>query len=322
MYFSFPTVTCSAFKQGVTRSWPEATYVVVRYIILRERVDRTDATMAGTVSLPFLGRPTVRVRRVPNVERLQVVLQDVFVHLGGVSSANAAKRIRTAREKIGRDVVIHQVREGANTLLATTLTDAVDLLIEVDVPAARQLRHQLIQLGKLVVGGDPDGTVATEIQANKKLLHAMEPQERSLFKELMLPDDFKHSMQVHVLAVVFLPASCCYSDSHNPLVLQATRVTVVNRIPIKEDRKGVVYAVTSPLLNAIKIGHWNASTHSLDAQCRKFYGHDIQMITATTSTPKRLEEHLHRQVAEHHLSGSLYDKSMVDAIFRTVRNPE
>ena len=123
-------------------------------------------------------------------------------------------------------------------------------------------------------------------------------------------------------AVVFLPASCCYSDSHNPLVLQATRVTVVNRIPIKEDRKGVVYAVTSPLLNAIKIGHWNASTHSLDAQCRKFYGHDIQMITATTSTPKRLEEHLHRQVAEHHLSGSLYDKSMVDAIFRTVRNPE
>jgi hypothetical protein len=215
VYFSFPTVTCSAFKQGVTRSWPEATYVVVRYIILRERVDRTDATMAGTVSLPFLGKPTVRVRRVPNVERLQVVLQDVFVHLGGVSSAHAAKRIRTAREKIGRDVVIHQVREGPNTLLATTLTDAVDMLIEVDVPAARELRHQLIQLGKLVVGGDPDGTVATEIQANKQLLEAMEPQERSLFKELMLPDDFKHSMQVHVL--------CCGVSASQLLLLRLSQ---------------------------------------------------------------------------------------------------
>jgi len=188
VYFSFPTVTCSAFKQGMTRSWPEATYVVVRYIIFRERVDRTDATMAGTVSLPFIGRPTVRVRRVPNVERLQVVLQDVFVHLGGVRSSNASRSIRTAREKIGRDVVIHQVREGPTTLLATTLTDAVDLLIEVDVPAARELRHQLIQLGKLVLGGDPDGTVATEIQANKQLLDAMEPQERSLFEELLEPE--------------------------------------------------------------------------------------------------------------------------------------
>ena len=144
--------------------------------------------MAGTVSLPFLGRPTVRVRRVPDVERLQVVLQDVFVHLGGVSGANAAKRIRTAREKIGRDVVIHHIREGGNTLLATTLTDAVDLLIEIDVPAARELRHQLIQLGKLVLGGDADGTVAAEIRANKELLEAMEPQERSLFEELLEPE--------------------------------------------------------------------------------------------------------------------------------------
>lgn len=146
------------------------------------------ATMPNTVSLPFLGRPTVRVRRVPGVERLQVVLQDVFVHLGGVSSSNASKRIKSAREKIGRDVAIHQVREGPNVLLSTTLTDAVDLLIEIDVPAARELRHQLIQLGKLVLGGDPDGTVAAEIRANKQLLDSMPLEERSLFEELLEPE--------------------------------------------------------------------------------------------------------------------------------------
>ena len=155
--------------------------------------------MPGTVSLPFLGKPTVRVRRVPGVERLQVVLQDVFVHLGGVSANAVARRIRTAREKIGRDIAIHQVREGANVLLATTLTDAVDLLIEIDVPAARELRHQLIQLGKLVLGGDPDGTVATEIRANKHLLDVMSSEEKAVFKELMQPDDYKHSLQVYLL---------------------------------------------------------------------------------------------------------------------------
>ncbi len=144
--------------------------------------------MANTVSLPFLGRPTVRVRRVHGVGRLQVVLQDVFVHLGGISANAVARRIRTARGKIGRDVTVHQFREGGNALLAITLTDAVDLLIEVDVPAARELRHQLIQLGKLVIGGDPDGTVAAEIQAKKELLDAMEPQERSLFEELLEPE--------------------------------------------------------------------------------------------------------------------------------------
>ena len=141
-----------------------------------------------TVSLPFLGKPIVRVRRVPGVERLQVVLQDVFVHLGGVSANAVARRIRSARERIGRDVGIHQVREGPNVLLATTLTDAVDLLIEVDVPAARELRHQLIQLGKLVLGGDPDGTVAAEIRANKQLLDAMPSDDRSLFEELLEPE--------------------------------------------------------------------------------------------------------------------------------------
>ena len=124
----------------------------------------------------------MRVRRVPDTERLQVVLQDVFVHLGGVSSAHVAKRIRSARERIGRDVAIYQVREGGNVLLATTLTDAVDLLIEVDVPAARELRHQLIQLGKLVLG------VVAEIRANKQLLDAMPPDERSLFEELLKPE--------------------------------------------------------------------------------------------------------------------------------------
>ena len=144
--------------------------------------------MPGTVSLPFLGKPTVRVRRVPGVERLQVVLQDVFVHLGGVSASHAAKRIKSARERIGRDVAIQQVRENGNILLATTLTDAVDLLIEIDVPAARELRHQLIQLGKLVLGGDPDGTVATEIRANKQLLDAMPSEEKSLFEELLEPE--------------------------------------------------------------------------------------------------------------------------------------
>ena len=155
--------------------------------------------MHGTVSLPFLGRPTVRVRRVPGVERLQVVLQDVFVHLGGVSASHAAKRIKSARERIGRDVAIQQVRENGNVLLATTLTGAVDLLIEVDVPAARELRHQLIQLGKLVLGGDPDGTVAAEIRANKHLLDAMPSEEKAVFKELMQPDDYKHSLQVYLL---------------------------------------------------------------------------------------------------------------------------
>ena len=184
-----------------------------------------------------------------------------------------------------------------------------------------ELRHQLIQLGKLVLGGDPDGTVAAEIRANKQLLDAMPSEEKAVFKELMQPDDQTHSSEVHIL-VFSMPCFCfCYLAPTFFIPMQVAKVTVVNRFRVKEDKKGVVYAVTSPLLNAIRIGHWNASPHSLDAQCRKFYGHDIQILTTTTSSPKAVEELLHRRFAEHHLSGSLYDKAMADAIFRSVRKP-
>lgn len=141
-----------------------------------------------TVSLPFLGQPTIRVRRVPAVDRPLVVLQDVFTKLGGVSAGNVARRITNARENIGREVTVHTVREAGHDLLVTTLSDAIDLLVEVKVPAAKHLRKQLIELGKMVASGDEHGTVAAEIQANKEWLEAMPFDQQQLFRELAQPE--------------------------------------------------------------------------------------------------------------------------------------
>ena len=141
-----------------------------------------------SVALPFLGQPTVRVRRAPGTDKLLVVLQDVFTKLGGVSSANAAQRIKTARENVGRDVQVIKVREGGNDLQLSTLGVAVDLLVEIKTPASRDLRHQLIELGKAVVSGDIDGRVAADIQSNKEWLQSMPKAQQELFLELLLPE--------------------------------------------------------------------------------------------------------------------------------------
>lgn len=111
-------------------------------------------------TLPFAGAPSVRVRRPESDGRLLVVVQDVFTHIGKVSTKAVARRIDSATDKLERVVRLVTIRERGNDLKLATLTDALDLLIQINVPAARALRHQLIQLGKHVLAGDPDGTVA------------------------------------------------------------------------------------------------------------------------------------------------------------------
>ena len=137
--------------------------------------------------LPIGNSPVVRVRRVNGVEPLLVVLQDVFVEVGGISKIQVKKRIEHAAQKLGRDVDIHEVRQGPNTLLACTLNDALDLLIEVDVLHARQLRRQLIELGKAVKAGDEDGAVEAEIASSKATLDALPVEEKKLMLELLQP---------------------------------------------------------------------------------------------------------------------------------------
>ena len=139
----------------------------------------------NTVALPFLGQPTVRVRRVASADRLLVVLQDVFTKLGGLSSSHVARSIRTARDNIGRDIQVFTIREGGNDLLLTTLGVAVDLLVQVKTPTSQELRHQLIELGKAVLSGDIHGRVVADISSNKEWLDSMPPDQQDLFIELM-----------------------------------------------------------------------------------------------------------------------------------------
>ena len=139
-------------------------------------------------TLPFTGAPSVRVRRLSDDGRLLVVVQDVFTHVGMVSKPNVAKRIQSAVNGMQHSIRLQTLREGGNDLKLATLTDAIDLLIQINVPAARELRRQLIQLGKHVLAGDPDDIVAQEIAANKEVLDALPEEQQALFKELMAPD--------------------------------------------------------------------------------------------------------------------------------------
>ena len=153
-----------------------------------KRTSRIMPPNAGIkLRLPIGNNPLVRVKRVNGVEPLLVVLQDIFEELGGISKPNARRSIESARQRLGRDVDIHRVQQGPNTVLACTLNDALDLLIEMDVPDARQLRRQLIELGKAVKAGDEDGAVEAEIASSKATLDALPVEEKKLMLELLQP---------------------------------------------------------------------------------------------------------------------------------------
>ena len=76
----------------------------------------------------------------------------------------------------------------------------------------------------------------------------------------------------------------------------------------KRSAAGYVYAVTSDVLNAVKIGMWRGSVHSLKARYITPYGPTVQIATAIVDNCLAAEATLHEQFQQYSLGGELFDK--------------
>ena len=70
----------------------------------------------------------------------------------------------------------------------------------------------------------------------------------------------------------------------------------------------MVYAVTSPLLGAVKIGRWSGSETTLLNRYRVYYGADVQLQSAVVDDSRDIESCLLCLFHPFHLNGELFDK--------------
>lgn len=86
------------------------------------------------------------------------------------------------------------------------------------------------------------------------------------------------------------------------------------------DSEGQVYAVTSPLVNCVKIGMWHGSWKKLLGRYLTYYGEALELVYSPVSGDARIaEKKLHREFSHYHVQNELYDKrcwtEIVDAIW-------
>lgn len=78
-----------------------------------------------------------------------------------------------------------------------------------------------------------------------------------------------------------------------------------------KQRCGYIYAVTSPLLNAVKLGRWGGSIQRLKYRYTGIYGDSISLYTSATPDSYAAEAQLHQRFAAYRLSNELFSKAMM-----------
>ena len=74
---------------------------------------------------------------------------------------------------------------------------------------------------------------------------------------------------------------------------------------------GVVYLVTSPCLNAVKLGFWRSDLHSLRRRYATVYGPDLTIETKHVGDCRKIETFVHLRFREQRLGGELFDKAFL-----------
>lgn len=91
-----------------------------------------------------------------------------------------------------------------------------------------------------------------------------------------------------------------------------THLTMWCGLKRKRVASGYVYAVTSELLNAVKIGMWRGSIDGLKSRYRTPYGPGLEVYTVFVGDCAACEHKLHRQFDRHNLGGELFAKEHLD----------
>ncbi len=75
---------------------------------------------------------------------------------------------------------------------------------------------------------------------------------------------------------------------------------------------GYVYIVTSPVINACKIGFWRSNLKSLRSRYITSYGNNLILHTFLTKNAYKLEQLCHKYFMEYNISNELFDKKYIN----------
>jgi prophage antirepressor-like protein len=75
--------------------------------------------------------------------------------------------------------------------------------------------------------------------------------------------------------------------------------------------KGVVYCVTSKLINFVKIGFWTGNLKTLRSRYCTSYGSDVEILYVTTNNAHILETKCHERFEKYRISNELFNKEHI-----------
>lgn len=82
--------------------------------------------------------------------------------------------------------------------------------------------------------------------------------------------------------------------------------------PVKKKKDGVVYTVTTPLCEWVKIGMWTGRLERLVVRYRTIYGCMIELTTFPSEDCRGLESQVHSKLKAYRISGEVYWKGVLD----------
>lgn len=83
--------------------------------------------------------------------------------------------------------------------------------------------------------------------------------------------------------------------------------------------EGYVYCVSSPQLNAIKIGFWRSSIESLKRRYITSYGENIDLYTVYSNNAKKLEKVVFKYFKNNKITNELYEKKYLKKYIKYIK---
>jgi hypothetical protein len=76
----------------------------------------------------------------------------------------------------------------------------------------------------------------------------------------------------------------------------------------KENTRGMIYVVTSPLFNAVKIGLWSGVYNRLYSRYSAIYGRTVIISTVNVNNVRESEKQIHKHFKKYNIQGELFIK--------------
>jgi hypothetical protein len=171
--------------------------------------------------------------------------------------------------------------EGQNQ---TPVTDAVGLVIILNLLPGQRAARFRVSCARIVVrypkGGDE--TLVAEIRRNKGLMETMQ-----VSADLQIVD------------------GCQVPGDEGDV---ATAFNGIFARPVSKKVDGLVYTVTSPLSNAVKIGMWRGLKKKLRTRCATYYGPKLDLQCFASEDCRKLEVAVYKALVKFRIAGELFEK--------------